>query len=109
MAVADGAGLPLACWIASGERHEAKLVAETLTGRFLRILPRKLIGDMAFDSDALDAELAKHGVELIRPSQPDEKDEDAGRAQAPSLPPTLAHRAALRLAHALPAARHSLS
>lgn len=73
MAVADGAGLPLACWIASGERHEAKLVFETLTGRFLRTLPRKLIGDMAYDSDSLDAELAQRGVELIVPHNPTRK------------------------------------
>jgi len=70
MAVADGAGLPLACGIASGERHETKLVLDTLKNRFLRALPKKMIGDKAYDSDALDAELAKRGIELIAPHQP---------------------------------------
>ena len=68
MAVADGAGLPLACGIASGERHETKLVLDTLKNRFLRALPKKMIGDKAYDSDALDAELAKRGIELIAPN-----------------------------------------
>ncbi len=68
MAVADRNGLPLACWIASGPRHEAKLVVDTLKARFIRALPRKLIGDKAYDSDPLDAELAKRGIELIAPN-----------------------------------------
>ncbi len=54
--------------IASGERHEAKLVHETLKARFVRELPQRLIGDKAYDSDPLDAELAKQGVEMIAPN-----------------------------------------
>ena len=68
MAVADRNGLPLACWIASGPRHEAKLVVDTLKARFLHALPHKLIGDKAYDSDPLDAKLAKRGIELIAPN-----------------------------------------
>ena len=68
MAMADRSGLPLVCWIASGPRHEAKLVSETLKARFLRALPKKLVGDRAYDSDGLDAELAKRGIELIAPN-----------------------------------------
>ena len=70
MAVADRNGLPLACWIASGARHETKLVQDTLNARFVRALPEKLIGDKAYDSDPLDAELARRGVELIAPHHP---------------------------------------
>lgn len=68
MAVADRNGLPIACGIASGPRHESKLVVDTLKSRFLRVLPRRLIGDKAYDSDPLDAELAKRGIDLIAPN-----------------------------------------
>ena len=68
MAMADRNGLPLACGIASGARHEQKLVGETLKARFIRALPKLLIGDKAYDSDPLDAELAARGVELIAPN-----------------------------------------
>jgi transposase len=69
MAVADRNGLPLACGIASGPRHEAKLVIDTLKARFIRAMPKLLIGDKAYDSDPLDAELAARGVDLIAPNQ----------------------------------------
>jgi transposase len=67
MAVADRHGLPVAVGIASGERHETKLVLETLDARFVKELPEKLIGDKAYDSDGLDAQLAERGVEMIAP------------------------------------------
>jgi transposase len=67
MAVADRHGLPIAIGIASGERHETKLVGETLRSRFLKHLPKRLIGDRAYDSDALDSELRSMGIEMIAP------------------------------------------
>jgi transposase len=70
MAVADRHGLPVALGIASGERHETRNVIETLKARFVRPLPKRLIGDKAYDSDRLDAELAVLGVEMIAPHQP---------------------------------------
>lgn len=70
MAVADGTGLPLAVGIASGQRNEQKLVVETLRARFLKELPQRLIGDKAYDSDPLDAELAAMGIEMISPHHP---------------------------------------
>ncbi len=68
MAVADRSGLPVAVGIASGERNEQRLVAETLNARFVDALPIKLIGDRAYDSDPLDIELAEHGIEMIAPN-----------------------------------------
>ena len=68
MAVADRFGLPIACWIASGPRHEATLVGETLKARFLRTLPQRLIGDKAYDSEGLDRELASRGIDMIAPN-----------------------------------------
>ena len=73
MAVADRHGLPIAVGIASGERHETKLVLETLDARFVKDLPEKLIGDRAYDSNGLDAELAARGVEMIAPHHPTRK------------------------------------
>ena len=73
MAVADRHGLPVAVGIASGQRNEQKLVVETLKARFVEPLPEKLIGDKAYDSDPLDAELANLGVEMISPHHPGRK------------------------------------
>ncbi len=68
MAVADGHGLPLACGIASGERAESQLVVETLKARFIDELPERLIGDKAYDSGPLDAQMAEMSVDMIAPN-----------------------------------------
>ena len=68
MAMADGAGLPLAISIASASPHEVTLVDATLDACFAPDLPERLIGDKAYDSDSLDARLAtERGVTLIAP------------------------------------------
>lgn len=67
MAVADASGLPIAVSIADGPRHETRLVEETLEARFVRRLPKRLIGDKAYDSAILEAQLAKHRIELVCP------------------------------------------
>jgi transposase len=71
--MADRNGLPLAIWIASGQRHETKLVVETIRARFLSALPIRLIGDRAYDSNGLDAELQAMGIEMIAPHNPTRK------------------------------------
>ena len=67
MAVADRNGLPIAVWTTSGERHETRNVHDTLNARFVKPLPAVLIGDKAYDSDKLDAELRAKGVEMVAP------------------------------------------
>lgn len=68
MAMADGAGLPLAVSIASASPHEVTLVDATLDACFAPRAPARLIGDRAYDSDPLDARLAAaRGVTLIAP------------------------------------------
>jgi transposase len=68
MAIADGHGLPIAVYVASAAPHETKLVEPTLQSCCAPQLPKKLIGDLAYDSDPLDQELRQnHGVELIAP------------------------------------------
>jgi transposase len=49
-------------------------VEKTIEDRFLAALPEKLIGDKAYDSDPLDAQLSEKGIELIAPHR-------AGRKQ----------------------------
>jgi len=67
MAVADGAGLPLAISIESASPHEVGLVEGTLERRFTEEVPQRLIGDRAYDSDPLDERLRRQGIELIAP------------------------------------------
>ena len=38
-----------------------------MKARFLRQLPTRIIGDRGYDSDALDAALARRGIEFIAP------------------------------------------
>ena len=67
MAVADGAGLPIAISVGSASPHEVKLVETTLKQRFIKEKPERLIGDRAYDSDPLDARLRRQGIEMIAP------------------------------------------
>ena len=73
MAVTDVHGFPLALNVHSASPHETKLVESTLEARFVADLPERLIGDKAYDSDRLDAELAGRGVELIAPHRRNRK------------------------------------
>jgi transposase len=73
MVVADNASLPLAIHAASAAPHEVALVAETLVQSFVIGQPERLIGDKAYDSDPLDAELAERGIELIAPHRANRK------------------------------------
>ena len=70
MGIADGAGLPLALRTESASPAEVKLVAATLEARVVRDVPERLIGDKAYDSDALDQQLMnEYGTELIAPNK----------------------------------------
>jgi len=68
MAIADRSGLPVAAGIASASPHETTLVEETIDNGFLEHAPDRLIGDRAYDSNALDERLLQQrGIELIAP------------------------------------------
>ena len=73
MAVADARGTPLAVHVASASPHETTLVASTLAARFTEEAPQRLIGDRAYDSDPLDAELIQQGIEMIAPHRRNRK------------------------------------
>lgn len=44
-----------------------------LAGCFLDELPARLIGDKAYDSDALDKQMGEYGVEMISPNRVNRK------------------------------------
>ena len=73
MAVADGAGLPIAVCAESATPHEVTLVQQTLAEVFVAEPLQRLIGDNAYDSDRLDQELAETGVEMIAPHRTNRK------------------------------------
>ena len=53
----------------SASPHEVTLVDKTLDARFIKQVPERLIGDQAYDSDALDERLEAKGIELIAPNR----------------------------------------
>ncbi len=73
MAMADGAGLPLAVHTSAASPHEVTLVHTTLAQGFTTEQPKRLIGDKAYDSDPLDAELKAEGIEMIAPHKRNRK------------------------------------
>lgn len=74
MAIADAAGLPISIDTHAASPHEVTLVEQTLEARFLEVLPEKLIGDRAYDSDPLDEYLLEeYGVEMIAPHRSNRK------------------------------------
>src|SRR5215472_8717023 len=73
MALADRSGLPVAVCIESATPHEVKLVESTLVQMVVPEAPQNLIGDNAYDSDKLDAELKPYGIEVIAPHRSNRK------------------------------------
>ena len=70
LAIAAGNSLPLAVSVQSTSPNECQLVEEVLAGSFLDELPERLIGDKAYDSDALDQKLkSEYDIELIAPNR----------------------------------------
>ena len=67
MAVADRHGLSVSICVESATPHEVKLATSTVVQMLVPDAPQNLIGDNAYDSDKLDAELGYHGIEVIAP------------------------------------------
>ena len=67
MAVADRNGLPVSVCAESATPHEVRLALSTLLQMVIPDAPQNLIGDNAYDSDRLDAELRFYGIEVIAP------------------------------------------
>lgn len=73
MAMADRFGLPVAVCIESASPNEVTLVDSTLVQMVVPDAPQNLIGDAAYDSDKLDAELKPYGIEMIAPHRGNRK------------------------------------
>lgn len=69
MAITDRNGLPIAAWTERASPAEVTLVHETIDSRWTKGQPERLLGDKAYDSDRLDAELAEKGIEMISPNK----------------------------------------
>lgn len=79
MAVADRNGLPLAIHTTSASPAEVNLAGPTLATLFVDELPKRLIGDKAYDSDLLDEEMALAGIEMIAPNRANRSQTQDGR------------------------------
>jgi transposase len=73
MAVADRNGLPVSVCVESATPHEVTLATSTLLQMVVPDAPQNLIGDNAYDSDRLDAELSFYGIQLIAPHRRNRK------------------------------------
>lgn len=51
------------------------LVEKSLSSRFVKKLPKWLVGDRAYDSDSLDRNLAKRNINMIAPHRKNRLDE----------------------------------
>jgi hypothetical protein len=89
MAVADRHGLPVAICVESATPHEVKLATTTLLQMVIPDAPQNLVGDNAYDSDKLDSELRRYGIELIAPIPHESKKYDPGPASPATVSPTL--------------------
>ncbi len=73
MAVVDGSGVPISVHTASASPHEIALVGETIRACSAPDKPKRLIGDRAYDSDALDTGLREGSIEMITPHRKNRK------------------------------------
>jgi transposase len=73
MVMVDARGLPVAIDTMPANTHECKLVQRLFDFMLTEEKPPRLIGDKAYDSDALDEELADQGVEMIAPHRSNRK------------------------------------
>ena len=67
MGIVDREGLPLAVSTHAANPHEVTLVQLSLNFYMIEAMPEHLIGNKAYDSDPLDADLKSEGIEMIAP------------------------------------------
>src|SRR5205807_3313069 len=67
LAIVDRHGLPLSVSTHAANHHEVTLVQLSFDFYMIEAKPENLIGDKAYDSDALDESLNQQGVEMISP------------------------------------------
>ena len=67
MVLVDARGLPVAVTTGSASPHESTLVQGLFDFMLSRDTPTRIIGDKAYDSDALDEDLDSECIEMIAP------------------------------------------
>ena len=65
MALVDANGLPISLSLHAANPHEVRLTFDLVQSCWTEELPERVIGDKAYDSDALDAQMQACGVEMI--------------------------------------------
>jgi transposase len=73
MAIVDRQGLPLSVSTYAANHHEVTLVQLSFEFYMIEAKPETLIGDKAYDSDLLDEQLRREGIEMIAPHRSDRK------------------------------------
>lgn len=73
MVLVDAQGLPVAIDTGPANPHESQLVQQLFDFMLPDRWPERIIGDKAYDSDALDETLAADGIELIAPHRRNRK------------------------------------
>jgi transposase len=77
MILVDARGLPVAVTTGSAGPHESKLVQGLFDFMLTLDTPRRIIGDKAYDSDALDQDLDDEDIEMIAPHRKSRKKKNA--------------------------------
>lgn len=77
MVLVDARGVPVAVSTGSASPHESKLVQGLFEFMLTIEAPLRIIGDKAYDSDALDDALADEGIEMIAPHRASRKPQNA--------------------------------
>ena len=98
MGIVDREGLPLSVSTHAANHHEVTLVQLSFEFYMIEATPEHLIGDKAYDSDPLDAELKVEGVEMIAPHRKNQAAQDTGRSALTSLRAAVEGRALFCLA-----------
>ncbi len=65
MAIVEKHGLPYSISVHAANHHEVKLVQLNLPFRMVEEKPKNLIGDKAYDSDALDEDMREKGINIL--------------------------------------------
>lgn len=76
MVLVDARGLPVAVDTTSASPHESQLVQRLFDFMLTEDPPDRVVGDKAYDSDKLDAELAEYGIEMISPHRSNRRPEN---------------------------------
>src|SRR5256885_241569 len=83
MAIVDRHGLPLSVSTYAANHHEVTLVQLSFEFYMIEAKPENLIGDRAYDSDKLDADLRREGIEMIAPHTSRRKRKTQDRRRLP--------------------------